>query len=961
MMELMREHIKYGALFLMVLLWSAPLMGQKQKQEIYNLSPDESQNSTMYPADRLRHTGVHNSGNLYIPISAGYFSYNHMGGYGLGYDVETGESMGSVSFPYPSTSIYLYRGGILFGGVVNGDSLVSERFVNPSNYFNSSELFSEFPDSGGVVRRATLADDEFRAIYYDTITDQSITGNIGPYDTIHTPLGLRVTQHSFSWKDSLYDDFVIVKYQLENIGSNVINDGFVGFYFDCDINDLNGDFSNGYRDDASAFLDTLLDDNDPNSRVAIAYSYDIDGDPLADASWYEKSIRGVFSVSLLDSDLENPTINFNWWDNAFGPRRLGTEEDPFYWFVDSSIVGPVRNKDAYYQLAHPEVDYNSIELDIHDSADGWTPSPRNYNEFSNDTRFQYSFGPFDLQPGDTFNFAIAIAGTDNFHVNPDDYIEYFHPDSPAVFQERLDFSHMMSAHRRADSVYRSGLILPTPGPPVGLRVLEYDDSYVIVTWNPSLHPRVTGYFLNIKDTTYDDLWRHSTANLLADTICTLAVMNPGHEYFLAVSLVDNEGRESNLSFPITVLPGRPHTPQNLEIDFDGSMVRLDWQPHNDTSLVVYYIYRGMWDNRRELYDSTVTLTYSDYLSSSGVRYTYCVTARNLLELESEPTAAVSATPMNMDRGILYYDLNYDLTASTGPYKKHYSTRLQSMTEFYHLLDYEDIEDSLISFKKMADYSLIIFDAQKENGFLPYYSIDSIRYYLESGGAGLFLLSNVAIISPSPARPVTSYYEPGSFFYDIFHLDSSVSNGLGYYNGQVHGDLIGCLPEQNGYPELVADSSKMGMSGPVELFGYIPRVGCLYPRDDVDILYRYNALDPDSGFHNQVNGIKYFSDSLNIVVLNFPLALMTEPENIELLKKVVTELGADMSCGDIDSNGRTNTGDVVYFLRYLFADGQPPPAEYRADVNCDGQIGLEDAIVLINLIFKDGPGLNCCPQ
>ncbi len=958
----MRDNFKSGIMPLMVLtllLCAVSLVAQKGERGNYDLSVTDGQESDAYPADRLRHIGLHNAGNIYMPIGSGLFPSRYIAS-GSAYDPETGDRIGPVSFPLPSSTQYLYSGGISFGGVVNGDSLVSQG-VFFTNSFYSSEIFPEYPDSGGVIRTASFADDEFRAIYYDTITDLSITGNVGPYDTVHTPLGLKITQTSYAWWDSLYDDFVIIEYLVENIGNNVITDGFVGLYFDCDIYDINGDYANGYSDDASGFLDTLLIANDPGSRAQIAYSYDIDGDPTPDTSWNSESIKGVYSVSLIDSDLPDPIVNFNWWRADFGPRQLGSEEFPFYWFVDSSLGRPQMNKDAYYMLAHPEIDYNSIEMDIHDSTDGWLPSEESYNEFYKDTRFQYSFGPFNLQPGDSFNFAIAIAGTDNFHVNPDDYVEYFQADSPLVFQEHLDFSHMIDAHRRADLVYQSGMILPSPGAPVGLEILEYDDSFVIATWNPSQHPRLVGYHLNIKDTVYDDLWRHAFPNILTDTICTLSVMNPGHEYFLAVSLEDDQGRESALSFPISVFPGRPHAPEDLTIDFDEGIVNLNWRPFSDTSLVVYLIYRGIWEEPLELYDSTVSLSYDDHLSSSGIRYSYAISARNLLDLESELTPVVTATPMIMDRGILYYDLNHDFTVSTGPYEKRYSTRMKSMIEPYYPVESLDIEQTDISFMELANYSLVIFDTQKESEFLSPYIIDSIRYYLESGGAGLFLLSNVVTSSPSPSRSVISYYTPGDFFYDILLLDSSSTNWLGFFNGSAHGDLIGCLPEKSGYPELVTDSSKMDMSGPVNLIGYIPRVGHLYPRDEADILYRYNALNPDSGFHNQVNGIEYISDSLNICVLNFPLSLMTEPANIDLLKKVLTNLGADFSCGDIDSNGGMNVGDIFYLIRFLFDNGPPPPVLYRADVNCDGATGLEDAIMLINLIFKDGAGLNCCPQ
>ena len=113
--------------------------------------------------------------------------------------------------------------------------------------------------------------------------------------------------------------------------------------------------------------------------------------------------------------------------------------------------------------------------------------------------------PVDLNPGDSITFALALVGSENFHVNPGDYTQYYSPYSPYEFQFHLDFTELMINHRRADSVYCSRYSLPRPGPPVGLRVVDYDDDHVKLTWNASSHPDMYGYHLNIKDTVYDFL------------------------------------------------------------------------------------------------------------------------------------------------------------------------------------------------------------------------------------------------------------------------------------------------------------------------------------------------------------------------------------------------------------------------------------------------------------------------
>ncbi|MEZ5360262.1 MAG: dockerin type I domain-containing protein [Candidatus Zixiibacteriota bacterium] len=59
------------------------------------------------------------------------------------------------------------------------------------------------------------------------------------------------------------------------------------------------------------------------------------------------------------------------------------------------------------------------------------------------------------------------------------------------------------------------------------------------------------------------------------------------------------------------------------------------------------------------------------------------------------------------------------------------------------------------------------------------------------------------------------------------------------------------------------------------------------------------------------------------------------------------------CGDINSDGTVNIGDVTYAVNYIFKGGPPPSCFEAMDVNCDGGYNIGDAVYLIVYIFQGG--------
>ena len=75
-----------------------------------------------------------------------------------------------------------------------------------------------------------------------------------------------------------------------------------------------------------------------------------------------------------------------------------------------------------------------------------------------------------------------------------------------------------------------------------------------------------------------------------------------------------------------------------------------------------------------------------------------------------------------------------------------------------------------------------------------------------------------------------------------------------------------------------------------------------------------------------------------------------------------EFGEAVICGDANSDGIVNIGDVVYLIGYLFRGGPAPiPYECVGDVNNDDIVNIGDVVYLIGFLFRGGspPDPDCC--
>ncbi|MCP4570454.1 MAG: hypothetical protein GY841_22960, partial [FCB group bacterium] len=420
---------------------------------------------------------VHNIGKIALTIS----NFGTFGAGSFGNIVVDGEIAPSCEYPINSNMEYLYTGALWIGAVVNGDTLVS---VGHDGWLDINELYPEAGEAGEIITRSNLkfrsdydenaiSEQDFICSYSDTFVAGAWTGE-DPFDNRpHMPINISVDQKSYAWSYDYTEDFIIFEYNISNIGQLPIDDLYMGIYVDA-VAYHKSIASYGHTDDISGFRRTVdmqrgicfeldsLKDFVWQDTVNIAWIADNDGDPTPDGRWHFASPTAVTGVRVLQTPNDDLSYSFNWWvsnTNAaldFGPRMTGSIDDPFRKF-GSHLGTPTGDRNKYYMLSHPEFDYDQLFTSISHGADGYLLPPNELYaaDFADgyDTRYLLSFGPFDVNPGDTLPITVAFLAGEDFHVLPDDYDNFFDPENPQAFYDRLSFEDLGLNARWAGWIY----------------------------------------------------------------------------------------------------------------------------------------------------------------------------------------------------------------------------------------------------------------------------------------------------------------------------------------------------------------------------------------------------------------------------------------------------------------------------------------------------------------------------
>ncbi len=387
-------------------------------------------------------------------------------------DPDLKRTAASYYFPRYSRIRHGYYTGVWVGGVLGNDTLVSADLdVNWEGWWNGfpSEFWPDYgiagdfkditPNISGNSDYLAKSQVTFSTAYTDTFQYQSFV----PYNTYdrryHMPLNIRVDQTSYSWSYDYAEDFIIVDYKLTNLGEQTIQSAFLGLYHIGGINHI-AELPYPRLEDQEGFIDSVGYDFEELGKEALntAWVVDIDGHPEG-RNWGLLSTVNCFGIAPLHVPSGAELRSFNWWvsDAAinWGPRKAGTRTDPYRSFTGGGMGLPLSDKDKYYMMSHPEIDYSGYTTAVDHTRDGWLGPPEFATQLAEGhfVHFLLSVGPFDIPPHSAKNVTVVYSIGEKAHTNAAAYDDFFNPYDPYPFLNYLNFDDLIDNVRWAKRIY----------------------------------------------------------------------------------------------------------------------------------------------------------------------------------------------------------------------------------------------------------------------------------------------------------------------------------------------------------------------------------------------------------------------------------------------------------------------------------------------------------------------------
>ncbi len=456
---------------------------------------------------------IHGVGKIGMTISnQGFFGTGFFSG-GVFQDPVTGLPGPSCQFPYPSRLEYLYEGALWIGAVVGRDTLVS---VGADGWQQTKEMIPDPSPEGDIISRSissgdplAISEQDYIAKYTDTVTNPSYVITDPIDGRPHIPLNLEITQRSFAWSYAYAEDFILFDLAIKNIHPRkTLNKVYMGIYVDADVR-TTGNEPAGSTDDICGFKTSIpsplsLPGCDFVDTIRIAWIADNNGKDkdAEDMCPYSEggSLTSVTGTRVVRTPSDSLKYSFNWWignmnpSQDFGPRKIGTADDPFRDF--GGFLGtPEGDKNKYYVMRHEEFDYDQLFTAMDHTADGWLPRPGSAPDFADgfDTRYLLSFGPFDIDPGEVLPISFAYVAGENFHTNCDAWEKIFNANNPQAYYDQLSFEDLGLNAMWASWIYDN--------PGVDTDGDGFRGKYRICVYDSTLDT-VSGNWIYLADTSY---------------------------------------------------------------------------------------------------------------------------------------------------------------------------------------------------------------------------------------------------------------------------------------------------------------------------------------------------------------------------------------------------------------------------------------------------------------------------
>jgi hypothetical protein len=892
--------MKKAILLLSVFLFAFNLTTGKDLKSV-NSSLDSQKTIDIKSQNFCTQQQLHTESNLWLSIS----NYGVFTQFVPSWPDNGLDTWPCAEFPAGSDLEYLFLGAVWVGGIVEGETLVS---VGADGWLLEYEMFPDSCPEGGIKKFEEFGDQEFLAVYNDRFID---TGYDDPYDLRHhKPLNIEITQHSYSWISPPYNDFVLLDYTVRNYGDKFISKAYIGFYMDADIYHISN--GQGYRDDITGHTEKTIGLPEGIKKIDLAWAADNNGD-LVKGQITPRSPIGVFGFRLLDSPNPEAQISYNWWVSEgsdpvnldFGPWKKSNWDlwsNTYGMWCEGGKGTPCGDRAKYFLMSNGEFDYDQIYTCIDQSDSGWLPPPAICADLADgyDTKFLYSFGPFDIPAKDSISFAVGIIMGDSLHRGEN----LFDNQNPQTYYSNLNFNDLFLNAIMAQRVYESGYILPPAGPPRDIKVLNSPDSILLMSWSPKKHYNLKGYNIYRSPTPGEYPDSPINSEVVKDTFYLDKGLVEGETYYYTIVSVDETGKSGKRSRELEVIAGKPMPPTGLVAVSDNKEICLTWKPHPEKDVVGYKIYRKEEGKEYEFIAgiglSGLDTNFCDKNIEDGVVYYYAISAVDRKGLESFLSNSVSAYIMAFDQGILLVDMSDPygrVFVQDESVNAFYNRVLQGYPFVYAKHDLPAI--SYIPLKELSPYPVCIIHSEGRYG--PDYisfknTVDNLKLYLKAGGK-LVLIGKNIIRYPYSEWEIINSFSKGDFAYDILHLQSIFypiwGCGLQEFIG-THSTLL------SEFSDLEVDTARVNLCYPkdeCDLRGKLPLIGYFVPLYPEEVIYNFNSSFDTSDFEGKSIGMRHIGDDYQVYFFDFPLYYIKEEQSIPMLHKILKEFG--FSPTDVD--------------------------------------------------------------
>jgi hypothetical protein len=793
-------------------------------------------------------------------------------------------------FPARSSLEYLFQGGIWIGAEIdtvdqNGnpalDTVVSAGV--DGWWGNHFELYPEEFPGGGLWREEVMADEEIYGVYYDT--NSSIRPD--PFtQRPHIPMGLKISQHSFAWSSPGYDDFVILEFILQNIGSRFLHNAYFGIYWDGDVFHYSEGGQLGATDDICGYSEY--------GDQGIGWLADNDGEPQ-NGQFDSLSPAGAIGLTLVGSSLSGLETNFNWWTSNingvydWGPRRIENYNGPFPCGGNGTPCGDIV---FYEMMSNGEKDYGSIWCDLdYWENNGWIPRPYISPTLADgfDSKYLISFGAFDLPAGEIETLTVAVIGGEQFHTDPlnfENYLEGHTNDSSSIaqFYNNLGFGRLLEMADSISSFYQHGYANIPIGPPSAFRVTAWGENFVGLGWRAMNRPGLHEYriYRGTEPGIYDP--QKITPDGFSDTVFVDSDVQNNIRYYYVITSAKISGLEGGYSVEASINTGQPQTPTGLVAERGNSRINLSWDYNPESDILGYLIYKSEGPgNYNMLIDTVRTNHFTDTYVGNGLEFFYYITAIDSFMNVSFGSDTASAIPMGFDSGILLISC----TSANPDINPDYD----SMAAFYEniLANYQHqvVYFTPRALPEVADYSTLIYAKELAAGYQRFHQgRDMLESYLTLGGN--ILLAGTRQLTPHAGAEGVYTFDADEIQNQFFNLGAAE-----FPNPYANTEFTGGASTSPDFNDFVLDYSRISriIYPPGLPEGRLNGIGALIPNDSSEVIYSYVATNPDtSNYHGRPIGIIHQTDTYNTAVLEFPLYYVVEPVSYQVLHQILNNFG-----------------------------------------------------------------------